>query len=300
MKDESRQFKYRREFRRREFFITSRLTNHHAMKNYLFSLAILSILICSCGKSAKNESQPLPGTTIVREKYSTGGIKSEITMVNDIRQGITKNFDRQGRLLSEVNYVDNLKEGIATNYYAATGKIHSTITFKYDIKEGDETWYYESGKPYRISPYVQGKIEGVQKLLYENGQVKAEIPYKNGLLGLGTQEYNKDGSPIKDYPEIVIKKEDHLKTANKVLLVISLSKEAKDVRFYTGDLSESKYLHEDLLARATQEGSTQVDFTVPPGSRINEDIVITASYKTRMGNPRVVTKTYNLQASNAQ
>jgi len=270
------------------------------MKNHLFSIFLLSALVFSCGKAVKNEPEAAPGTIILREKYSTGGIKAEITMVNDIRQGQTLNYDRSGRLISKVNYVDNLKEGMATNYYAESGKVYSTMMYKKDIKEGDEIWYYESGKPYRVSPYVQGKIEGIQKFYYENGQVKAELPYKNGFQGLGLQEYSKDGTPVKDYPEIAIQKEDHMLTANKILLKISLSKDATDVKFYKGPLLEDKFLHEKLLELATQEGRTQMDFTVSPGTRTDQHVVISAKHKTRMGNIRVITNRYHLQAYNPE
>ncbi len=268
------------------------------MKNFFLFACILSILVSSCGKPAKNETQPAPGTVIVREKYRSGGIKSESTVINDQKQGITKNFDLQGRLISEVNYVDNVKEGMATNYYAASGKIYSTMMYKKDIKEGDEIWYYESGKPYRISPYIQDKIEGIQKYYYENGQLKAEVPYNSGLPGIGTKEYKKDGSLVTDYPEIKIIRQDHLQSANKILLLISLSQEVSEVKFYKGDLLDSQFLHEGMLQLATQNANTQIDFTVAPGDKISQSVVITANHRTSMGNHRVISKTYLLQAQN--
>jgi antitoxin component YwqK of YwqJK toxin-antitoxin module len=266
------------------------------MKNLLFFAVALLLFISTCGKPTQKEPEPLPGTVIVREKYRSGGIKSESTVINDKKQGISKNYDLQGRLISEVNYVDDIKEGMATNYYAASGKIYSTMIYKNDIKEGDEIWYFESGKPYRVSPYVQGKIDGIQKYYYESGEIKAEVPYKNGSPGIGTKEYNKDGSLVTDYPEIKIIKQDHLQAANKILLLISLSSVDSEVKFYRGDLLDNQYLHDEMLQLATQNATTQIDFTVSPGSKISQNVIISANHKTRMGNHRVISITYHLQA----
>ena len=34
------------------------------------------------------------------------------------------------------------------------------------------TWFYESGKQYRVTPYIKGKIEGTQKHFYEDGKLR--------------------------------------------------------------------------------------------------------------------------------
>lgn len=270
------------------------------MKNNLFIILALAAIVMSCGKPGKKNDKSASGNEsgVVKEYYSNGKVKTEISAVGQLREGLTKNYDREGRLLSQVNYVKNVMDGTATNFYAKTGKINSTLVYKNGIKEGDETWYYESGKPYRISPYIKGKIEGTQKLYYENGQLMAEVPYKNGFAGAGLKEYNQDGSLVKDYPTIVIQREDHLKNANKVLLIISLSNKDYKVKFYKGSLQKGNFLHDQLLTLATQEGSTQMDFNVPPGAMLKQDISITANYKTPKGNPYIITKHYLLNVSN--
>jgi antitoxin component YwqK of YwqJK toxin-antitoxin module len=267
----------------------------------IYACFCLVILISACtgrGKEKRDADLP-PGAVIVREYHSNGKIKTEITAVGQLRNGPTRNYDRMGRLLSEVNYVNNVKEGLATNYYAASGKINSTIEYKNGIKNGDETWYYESGKPYRITPYVDGKINGIQRLLYENGQPLAEIPYKEGFPGEGLKEYKPDGSLVDDYPRLIIIKEDHLANANKILLIISLSNKSQDVKYYKGQLTEGKYINAKMLLLATQTGSTQLDFNVPPGSMLSQSVTIAAVCKTPRGNPFVTHKTTRLQFFNA-
>ena len=273
------------------------------MKSQIFFVFICFLLYCSCSKPAAepevtDSAVAGTGMVVIKEYHSNGKVKTEIAAVGQLRNGPTRNYDREGRLLSEVNYIDNVKEGLATNYYANTGKVNSTLEFKNGIKEGNEIWYYESGKEYRISPFVTGKIEGVQKLFYENGQLMAEIPYKEGFPGEGLKEYNKDGSVIKGYPRLMVRQKDHLADANKVLLVISVSDESTDVKFYKGNLGEGKFINAKLLLLATQGGKTQIDFNIPPGSMLNQTVVISAVIKTRFGNPYVSHKTVNLSIMN--
>ncbi len=271
------------------------------MKSNYFLVTALAVLVFSCGKPVQNEKKTetkSKDNSFVKEYYSNGKIKTEISAKGQLRHGTTKNYDRTGLLLSEVNYVDNILHGQATNYYAKTGKINSTFFYVNGIKEGDETWFYESGKPYRISPYIKGKIEGIQKHYYEDGKLQAEVSYKNGYAGMGLREYKPDGSLITGYPTISIQKEDHLKNANKIILIISLSNNSNRVKLLKGSLLDGKYLHEDMLTLAIQDGKAAMGYNVTPGTMITKDIVISASYKTPMGNPYVITRRYRVEAAN--
>ena len=84
--------------------------------------------------------------------------------------------------------------------------------------------------------------------------------------GNGTQRIQKDGTLITDYPKLIINQKDHLAQANKVILNIELSDPNTKVKFYRGSLTEGKYLNDDLFELATQNGITQIDFNVTPGS----------------------------------
>ena len=284
------------------FFICCNFTLHlitlTAMKNSLFIVVLLLLFFFSCGKSARKSSESVSDTVVLKEFYSNRTIKSEVSAIGELRQGWTRNYDHEGRLISEVYYVDNVRHGPVRNYYAASGKLNSSFEYKNGIKEGDEIWYYESGQKYRVSPFVNGKIEGIQKLYYENGNLLAEIPYKAGSPGMGLKEYKKDGTLIRDYPRLLITKEDHLRAANKILLFISLSDADNNVKFYKGTLVDGKYLHDKLLSLATQNGVTQLDYNIPPGAAISQKINIVANYKTRLGNPLILGKTYDLQVLN--
>jgi antitoxin component YwqK of YwqJK toxin-antitoxin module len=267
-------------------------------KNLIIYLAIIALGV-GCNNPIKKAAQEAKqkDPNVVREYFSNGKVKTETAVKGNLRHGLTKNFDRNGMLVSQVNYVDNVKDGQAINFYATTGKINSTMMYKNGIKEGDETWNYESGKVCRVSPYVKGKIEGTQKFYFESGKLMAEVPYKNGLAGVGTKEYKEDGSPNTNYPDISFRREDHIQNASKILLFISLTQQAFDVKFYQGT-PKGGFITDNMMPMSTQNGIAEMDFNVPAGSMVNKDVVITASYRwTKLGITHVITKKYHLSAS---
>jgi antitoxin component YwqK of YwqJK toxin-antitoxin module len=279
------------------------------MKSRYFLCALLCVGIVACQPHDKQTRKDKSGQKkdtvvdslqahVVKEYYSNGVIKNEISARGSKREGTTKVFDRQGRLLSEVNYINNTREGMAKNYYPGTGKINSTLVYKKGIKDGDEIWYFESGKPFRVTPYVQGIISGVQKFYYEDGKIMASIPYKKGNPGTGLKEYKKDGSLITDYPRLIIKQNDHLKDANKVIVSIEMSDSYAQVKFYEGALDEGKYLSDKQFELSTQFGISQIDFNVAPGASLHKTIIITANYKSKYGNPLVLSRTFTVSATN--
>lgn len=276
----------------------------------LYSIILLAFaLLLSCSTPGKQGAKTTndvkkdtivdtSAVTILKEYFSNGKIKTETAAKGNLRHGLTKNYDRDGNLLSQVNYVNNTRQGMATNFYPVSGKVNSTLVYKNGIKVEDEIWYYESGQPYRVTPYVKGVANGIQKYYYEDGKIKAEVPIKNGDPGVGLKEYKNDGTLITGYPTLVLKQKDYIANANKVILQIELSDPYTEVKFYRGMLEEGKYVTDKLFQLATQNRIAQVDFNVPPGSTLNQKIVISANLKTPMGNPLILSKTFTVSAMN--
>ena len=235
---------------------------------------------------------------VLKEYFSNGKVKTETAAKGNLRHGLTKNYDREGHLLSQVNYVNNTREGMATNFYPVSGKVNSTLVYKNGVKDGDEIWYYESGQPYRVTPYIKGYSNGIQKYYYEDGKLKAEVPVKNGNHGAGLKEYTNDGTLIKDYPTLKITQKDHINQANKVILMIELSDPKYQAKFYRGALEDGKFITDKMLELAMQNGIAQIDFNVPPGSAISQQVTISANLKTKFGNPLILTRNFTVKAIN--
>lgn len=279
------------------------------MKTSLSIVFLAVVLLISCKnfetkiiptlKEAKQDSVvDSNAVRVLKEYFSNGKVKTETAARGNLRHGLTKNYNRQGQLLSQVNYVNNVKEGMATNFYEISGKVNSTLIYKNGIKEGDEIWYYESGQPYRVTPYVKGYSNGIQKYYYEDGKLKAEVSWKNGKPGTGLKEYKNDGTLISGYPQLLIKQKDYIKQANKVILTIEMSDPKAQAKFYRGSLLEGKYLTDKQFELAMQNGVSQIDFNIPPGSAINEKVIVTANVKSPFGYPLIISKTFTVNAVN--
>ena len=103
-----------------DFIVYSPLSTFTSMKNNLFIVLALTLLVFSCGKTEQNGKKTETKSkdeSVVKEYYSNGKDKTEISAKGQLRHGPTRNYDRNGLLLSEVNYTDNIMDGMATNYY---------------------------------------------------------------------------------------------------------------------------------------------------------------------------------------
>jgi hypothetical protein len=155
-------------------------------------------------------------------------------------------------------------------------------------------WYYENGKPYSINPFINDKLNGIQKKYYKSGKIMAEIPYKDDQPGIGIREYTDKGELITNYPKIIIEEINRIDPDNKFILNIYLSNRSANVKFYLDNLDDDKYLKKYMYEIETRRGIAARVYEVPPGYVKFQKINIIAKAKTRMGNPFIVQRTYNL------
>jgi antitoxin component YwqK of YwqJK toxin-antitoxin module len=86
------------------------------------------------------------GTFVKTEKFSSGKMKSEITMKSDsVKDGFAKYYHKNGKLLNEVTYKNNLINGWVTQY-DSMGYLQSKVHYFDGIKDGKAIWYYSTGK----------------------------------------------------------------------------------------------------------------------------------------------------------
>ena len=269
-------------------------------KEYIMRIITLTVFTsfliffsCSLADTKTKKDSDDKSIRIVREYSSSSNLKAEISVKGKVRHGITKNYNKHGILLSKVNYVDGKKEGKTINYYT-TGKVHSTIMYKNNRKNGYAVWYYENGKPYSINPFVNNKLNGIKKKYHENGKLFAEIPYKDEYPGIGLKEYTAEGKLITDYPKIIVEEINQIKFNNKYILKIYLSNRSRSAKFYIDDLYDGKYLRNYVYEIPAQQGVATRIYEVPPGYAKFEKINIIAKVNTRLGNPYITQRTYNL------
>ena len=113
---------------------------------------------------------------IEKEYYENGQIKSETLYVNGSKNGIKKEYYESGKLLSEFTYVDGEMEG-DVKLYNPDGKM---IYSKYYSNGASATYFYTEDGISHIIPYLNGKINGIEKWYDQNGN---ETKHQNYVRG---------------------------------------------------------------------------------------------------------------------
>jgi len=241
------------------------------MKPAYILLLILFLFSISCQQTLNNANELV-------EKQDSSYVKKAY-------------FEKSGTLKSEISVKNKMKNGPAKEYYA-TGELRTLVNYENNIKVGETIWYYQNGKPYRVTPYVNGMMDGIRKIYYENGKLQAEIPYKNDELIEGTIEYDVNGKKLDSKVKIVFKTQDLLKYSNEFILDISLSNNFKNVKFFNEILSTSNKKIRILID--TKKGTGKIVYNLPPGSFEMRILKIYAEYNTSLGNPKLISSSYNL------
>jgi len=210
--------------------------------------------------------------------------------------GVFKSY-RDGYLYSEVSLKDGIKDGLSTRYYPGGG-INTQLFYEDGIKVDTSKWFYTNGKIYRETPYKQGKIHGIQKKYHKDGSVLAEIPYAYGKRKPGLKEISQYGNKVTKYPSIVIRNEDLRSSSDTYIIHLSLSNNAKRVKFYRGSVINEIVDIDKLEYLLTENGQSHIRFIEKPGYTGETEIPLIAEYITRAGNKKYITGKVSLPSAN--
>jgi antitoxin component YwqK of YwqJK toxin-antitoxin module len=203
-----------------------------------------------------------------------------------------------GTKASTIRYKDGIKHGMAEDYYE-NGKLRTTIEYREGLRHGEARLYHKDGKLYRVTEYENDQKNGLVTIYRKDGQVKATIPYKDDQPGIGTQEYYVSGKPKTEYPEIIVKRIDQIKTNGRYSILVELSEKERNAVFYSGKLTNDKYIHKDLVMLMVPDREQGIlSVTLPPNTRINETVNIVVVAETSMGNPYIAQKAITIDISN--
>lgn len=255
-------------------------------------ILIGSLVLLSCGRSSD------PNNGIVFEYYSNGEIKSQMTLKDGVREGMVRNFDDKGHLLSTAMYKNDKRNGELINYSTENGKPMLKAIFVDDVQEGPVIQYYQEGMLFRESTYKKGRIDGIVKTYWPSGRLKAENYYKMGMPSIELKEYDKSGKPVKNQAQIVIEEVNQLALLDKLVVKVYLTDRNPEVEFYLEKLEEGKYLPHNAYKLRTSKGVASIDYFVPRGGTLMNKVCIIAKFKTELNNTMVRYKEYNLSATN--
>lgn len=256
------------------------------MKNLL----ILIIVICAVSCESTPKKNP-DGTWVKKEFYDNDVLKCEMQLKDSLRHGITKNFDRKGKLMSTVHFVNNVRDGEAKNYYPS-GKINQEMVYKNNKLEGEAKMYYESGKLYMVTQYLDNKRHGMEQTYYESGGLKSQLEYYKGGAGMGLKEFSASGEEITKRPTIVVS-EKNSPFDGRMVLEISLSDKSRNVKFFQDTLVHGKYMYKYMNNIETHGGIGKITW-YKSGVIQMKKLSIVAEVTTKNRNKLILQRTYNL------
>lgn len=119
------------------------------------------------------------------DSVEVGYLKSQELYLNNLKNGLSDYFYRNGNVRLSVNYVQGEKHGIAREYNEQ-GRLISIIDYRHGKAIDVES----------INRYKDSVKVGVWKEFYPNGKIKREMNYTNGELNGMVKEYDLSGELI--------------------------------------------------------------------------------------------------------
>lgn len=247
---------------------------------YVFIAAIF--LCCSTGKNdegkekgAKKKKNVMKDG-VVTSRYANGKTRAEITYKDGKRNGISKSYDRNGAILLELPYIDDKRNGQSKKYYGGGKQLFQTTEYKDD------------------------QMHGLQIKYRDDGNVMSEARYENDFPCIGLKQYLTDNTLKKNYPKIVFTPIDQLETKGLYTLKVSMSEKIQSVKYYTGTLSSSGCLTDNLYY-ILQDQSTktgELKYNLAPGGFMMQEVNVIAAVETLQGNTYVTQRVFNLAIDN--
>ena len=224
------------------------------MKNifsFLILISVCSLFICSCSSKKGNisslqatengdqiakeeiiftekrvivssDGKPIEYQYSLKNKVIAKEILNEkgevVSVEGELPNGLIKEYNVEGKLISEQNYNAGKLEGLNKTFYSDGTTVATVKNYKNGVLEGKSFEYYENGnkktesnykngllngtlKKYSMSEtlissaqYVDGKLEGLYKEFFVTGKPKKEIEYYNGLKEGFSKEYFSNGT----------------------------------------------------------------------------------------------------------
>lgn len=149
--------------------------------------------------------------------YGNGMIYKLENYENGIKEGISLQFDRKGKIsliehfksglshgkttlysqlnelpVSETEYIAGKKNGLYRQFYE-NGKIQEETWYMDDKKDGLSRWNNKSGMRIAEYNYKAGNFDGIQKTFYDNDSLQSVTFYKDNNLSGESKEYYRNG-----------------------------------------------------------------------------------------------------------
>ncbi|MGP0628585.1 toxin-antitoxin system YwqK family antitoxin [Nitrospina sp. 32_T5] len=139
---------------------------------------------------------PVPASAereTVVQSYPNGAVHFEIQIdENRFRQGWTREFRRDGSLMSEYMYEHGVKQGLARFYYDS-GELMTVWVYENGQRHGQSIGYFKNGAVKDRGFYQNDLLHGPVTLYHPDGTVKAQLEFKEGRRHGESKTYYEDG-----------------------------------------------------------------------------------------------------------
>ena len=107
---------------------------------------------------------------------------------------VEKTYFTGGQISSTYTWSDKSGENGILRKYGYEGHMTSSVHISNGVKNGIETIYDKQGRVIQQNPYVNGRIHGIAKAFYPNGNRMITYTYRYGIKNGYAFTYNQDGT----------------------------------------------------------------------------------------------------------
>tara|TARA_B100000686_G_scaffold348468_1_gene439575 strand:- start:967 stop:1554 length:588 start_codon:yes stop_codon:yes gene_type:complete len=127
------------------------------------------------------------------KNYPNGQTRFEIGVNTDgLPNGLTKEYDVEGNLISEKKFQNGVRQGMSKMYYA-NGNLMTEWIYRKGVRHGIALGYYPNGIMKDHGIYLNGKLNGLSKKYYPSGRLKAEMVFREDLIQGVSRIYDEEG-----------------------------------------------------------------------------------------------------------
>jgi antitoxin component YwqK of YwqJK toxin-antitoxin module len=135
---------------------------------------------------------------MTRTYYPDGYAETETMYDSGLRNGVEITYlDSTGVMKTSGRYLNNFLTGEYITYYP-NGMRYVVVNYDKGLPVGKKVTYSKYAGIQQEENYYNGKLDGWLKEYFENGKLKKEEMYKNGILET-RKEYNLAGDLISTF-----------------------------------------------------------------------------------------------------
>ena len=138
-----------------------------------------------------------------KKYHKNGNAESIGQYLDDKKSGLWYFYAKDGALVQEGTYVQDKEEGLWKTYFnleQKEKKVFELIQFENGLANGISATLYPDGKTARCKiSYVTGITHGMTQSFYPTGNIKSQIPFKEGKMHGKGHTFDKEGQAVFEY-----------------------------------------------------------------------------------------------------